>query len=140
MCESLKRVSCALVLLLLTGIAFAEVKEVKIAGDVKKGKALFNDTKLGGGTAGKSCNSCHPDGKGLENFIEQKVSDSTGSKLKSEEEAVNMCVKSPMKGVGMDIKGADMANVIAYIKSLKKPVEKSGKTEGKKIDKSQKAK
>ncbi len=30
-----------------------------------RGKVLFNDPKLGGGTAGRSCNTCHPDGKGL---------------------------------------------------------------------------
>src|SRR5574341_671334 len=32
----------------------------------ERGKTLFNDPKLGNGTAGKSCNTCHPGGKGLE--------------------------------------------------------------------------
>ena len=37
-----------------------------------RGKALFNDTKLGGGTSGKSCGTCHPDGKGLEGIGSKK--------------------------------------------------------------------
>lgn len=125
--ENTENIGFIMVLLLLTGVTFAEMKT---AGDVKKGKALFNDPKLGGGTAGKSCNSCHPDGKGLEKFIEKNEIDSTGKKSKREE-AVNMCIKGPMKGAGMDIKGADMANVIAYINSLKKPAGEPKKTEKK---------
>jgi len=35
--------------------------------DAQKGKQLFSDPKLGGCTYDKSCNSCHPGGKGLEN-------------------------------------------------------------------------
>jgi cytochrome c553 len=34
------------------------------ADDVEKGKALFKDPKFAGGV--KACDSCHPNGKGLE--------------------------------------------------------------------------
>jgi cytochrome c553 len=34
------------------------------AGNVEKGKSLFNDPKFAGGT--KACNECHPGGRGLE--------------------------------------------------------------------------
>ncbi len=76
---------------------------------MEKGKALFNDPKLGGGTAGVSCNSCHPDGKGLE-----KAAD-----MKSLEKQVNLCIKNALKGKGIDPKSAEMADLIAYLKSLK---------------------
>jgi cytochrome c553 len=79
------------------------------AGDVKKGKALFSDPKLGGGTAGMSCNTCHPDGKGLE-----KAAD-----MKGLEEQVNACIKGALKGKGIGPKSSEMADIIAYIKSLK---------------------
>jgi mono/diheme cytochrome c family protein len=79
------------------------------AGDVGKGKALFNDPKFGGGTAGVSCNSCHPDGKGLE-----KAAD-----MKGPEKQVNACVQNALKGKGIDPKSAEMADIIAYLKSLK---------------------
>ena len=79
------------------------------AGDVEKGKALFNDPKFGGGTAGVSCNSCHPDGKGLEKAVDKK----------DLEKFVNSCIKNALKGNGIDTKSAEMAEIIAYIKSLK---------------------
>jgi mono/diheme cytochrome c family protein len=79
------------------------------AGDAAKGKVLFNDTQLGGGTAGRSCNSCHPDGKGLEKAADKK----------DLPKVVNVCIKNALKGKGLDPKSAEMADLIAYIKSLK---------------------
>lgn len=79
------------------------------AGDAEKGKALFSDPKLGGGTAGISCNSCHPDGKGME-----KAGD-----MKGLEKQINACIKGPLKGKGIDTKSPEMADIVAYIKSLK---------------------
>ena len=35
------------------------------AANIDKGKALFESPALGGGTTGKSCNTCHPSGKNL---------------------------------------------------------------------------
>jgi cytochrome c peroxidase len=79
------------------------------AGDTAKGKVLFNDARLGGGTAGMSCNSCHPDGKGLEKLADKK----------DLPKVVNACIKNALKGKGIDPKSAEMADLIAYIKSLK---------------------
>jgi cytochrome c553 len=86
------------------------------AGDVEKGKALFNDPKFGGGTAGMSCNSCHPDGKGLE-----KAGD-----MKGFEKQVNACIKGALKGKGIDPKSAEMTDIVAYIKSLKGKTPEAG--------------
>jgi cytochrome c553 len=87
---------------LLTSFAFA-------AGDAGKGKTLFSDTQLGGGTAGKSCNSCHPDGKGLDKAADRK----------DLPKVVNACIKNALKGKPIDSKSAEMADLVAYIKSLK---------------------
>jgi cytochrome c553 len=89
------------------------------AGDVEKGKALFNDPKLGGGTSGKSCNSCHPDGKGLEKAADEKEWKTPAGTRKSLEEAVNTCITMALRGKALDPKSADMTNIVAYIKSLK---------------------
>ncbi|MFN3739431.1 MAG: cytochrome c peroxidase [Thermodesulfovibrionales bacterium] len=86
------------------------------AGNVEKGKALFNDPKLG--TSGKSCNSCHPDGKGLEQAGTKKEFNLMGKSQKSLEEAVNFCIEMALKGKAIDPKGSDMANIVTYIKSL----------------------
>ncbi len=80
------------------------------AGNAEKGKALFNDPKFGGGTAGMSCNSCHQDGKGVEKAADRK----------DLEKQVNACIKNALKGKGIDPKSAEMADVVAYIRSLKK--------------------
>jgi cytochrome c553 len=79
------------------------------AGNAEKGKALFKDPKFGGGTAGVSCNSCHPDGKGLE-----KAGD-----MKGLEKQVNACIQNALKGKGIDPKSAAMKDIVAYLKSLK---------------------
>jgi mono/diheme cytochrome c family protein len=87
---------------LLFSFAFA-------AGDAAKGKVLFNDAQLGGGTAGISCNSCHPHGKGLEKAADKK----------DLPKVINSCIRMALKGNGIDPKSAEMADLIAYIKSLK---------------------
>lgn len=99
----------------LSIIAMCLVFSSAFAADIAKGKALFNDAKLGGGTAGKSCNSCHKDGSGIDSSKKEFM----GGKAKSLEDAVNMCITMMLKGKAIDAKGADMANITAYIKSVK---------------------
>jgi mono/diheme cytochrome c family protein len=103
--------SCIAVCLIVS-FAFA-------AGDTAKGKALFNDPKFAGGTAGKSCSSCHPDGKGLEKAAEKKEFNLGGKKQKSLAEAVNMCIVNAINGKAIDPKSDQMKDLVAYIMSLK---------------------
>ena len=93
-------------------------------GDAEKGKALFNDPRLAEGTSGKSCNSCHPDGKGLLNAPGKKRFKIMGKKIKSLEDAVNFWIKKGLRGKEMDLKSEEMSNLIAYIKSLKSDIHK----------------
>ena len=79
------------------------------AGDVKKGEALFNDPRLGGGTTGASCNSCHPQGKGMEKASEKR----------NLEGQVNACIQNALKGKGLDPRSSEMADIVAYIRSFK---------------------
>jgi len=79
------------------------------AGDAVKGKVLFNDPKFGGGTVGMSCNSCHQDGKGLEKAADRK----------DLEKMVNACIKNALKGKGINLKSDEMADIVAYLKSLR---------------------
>jgi cytochrome c len=88
--------------------------------DVNMGITLFNDTHLGNGTSGKSCNSCHPDGKGLEAAGEKKEFHIMGKTHNSLEEAINACIVNALKGTAIDPHGKDMKALVAYIKSLKK--------------------
>ncbi|MFN3504867.1 MAG: hypothetical protein ACK4Y7_01475 [Caldimicrobium sp.] len=92
------------------------VGQVFSAGDVEKGKKLFNNPKLG--TAGKSCNSCHPNGQGLEQAGTKKEFKIMGKNLKSLEEAINLCIEMALKGKALDPKSKEMEDLVAYIKSL----------------------
>ena len=96
---------------LFLSVAFA-------AGPADKGRALFNDPKFAGGS--NACASCHPNGNGLENAADKKEFRIMGKTQKSLEEAVNFCIVNASKGKAIDPNSADMKNIVAYIKSLKK--------------------
>lgn len=102
-----------MVLSLVVSFAFA-------AGNVEKGKALFNDPKLSGSTNDSSCNTCHPDGKGLEKAgLKSKKEWKTPAGVdKSLEDAINTCITVALKGKALDKKSQDMKDLVAYIKSL----------------------
>jgi cytochrome c len=111
-----------LIVSLGTGIAMAT------GASVKKGMALFNDTKLG--TAGNSCNTCHPDGKGLEGAGAKKEWKTPAGERKTLEDAVNTCITMALKGKALDVKSDKMKSMVMYIKSLgsmKKPAAKKRK-------------
>ena len=80
-----------------------------------KGKALFNDPKLG--TTGKSCNDCHKDGTGLERSGERQDLD----------KIVNKCITVSLKGKALKPKSVEMQSLLLYLKGLgggKKPAAK----------------
>lgn len=98
---------------LVFSIAYAE-------GDAEKGKALFNDTNFAGATSGNSCNTCHPDGRGLQNAGDKKEFRIMGGTQKSLEDAVNICIEQAIQGTAIDPKSEQMQDIVAYIRSLKK--------------------
>lgn len=121
-------------LTLLSIVALGLVFSVAYAGKhlpEERGKTLFNDPKFAGGTAGKSCNSCHPGGKGLEKSADKKEFNIMGGKQRSLEEAVNFCIEKANKGKAIDPKSEQMKDMVAYIKSLaKKPTAAPKKAPG----------
>jgi len=104
-------------------LAGADVEKEKAhvfaSGDVEKGKALFNDAKLAGGTTGKSCNSCHPGGRGLEDVGEKTEWKQMGKTFKRLEDVVNYDIETALHGKPLDPKSEEMVNIISYIISLK---------------------
>lgn len=110
-----------LLLLIILGLTFSAAFAMKHMPD-ERGKALFNDAKSFGGS--KACNECHPNGKGLEKAGDKKVFNIMGMTQKSLEEAVNVCIVNANKGKALDAKSDQMKDMVAYIKSLKKMMEK----------------
>jgi len=98
--------------------AKADAPSYAMAGDVERGKTLFKDENFGNGTAGKSCNSCHPNGKGLEKAGSKSEFNIMGQKQNSLEEAVNFCIKMALKGEPIDPESQDMKDIVAYIRSI----------------------
>lgn len=92
----------------------------------ERGKALFNDPKFAGGI--KSCNACHPGGRGLEKSADKKEFRIMGKTQKSLEEAVNVCIVHANKGKAIAVDSQEMKDIVAYIKSLKgkAPAPKKG--------------
>ncbi len=116
----LKVLSFSLIILsLMFSFAFA-------AGSVEKGKAMFNDPKLG--TNGMTCNSCHPGGKGLEKAGAQGKTEwkTPAGVKKSLQDAINICITQALKGKALDNNSQGMKDMVAYINSLggKAPMKK----------------
>ncbi len=88
---------------LLVSLAWAEA-----GPSLEKGKGLFNSAKLG--SNGKSCASCHRDGKNL-----GKAAAYSNEKLR---DIINQCIKNPLEGDGLASDSSDMKSLIIYIKSL----------------------
>ncbi len=75
------------------------------------GRQLFTDPSLGGSAAnGKSCASCHENGKNLE----------TASKKAKLTELINKCITSQMGGKKIDGRSSEMRAVKLYLKSFSK--------------------
>jgi cytochrome c len=99
----MKRMVMTLSMLAATSLA--------MAADVAtpaKGKELFTSKQLG--TSGKSCSSCHPDGKGLTQAAEYGEGE-LGA-------IINQCIMKPLKGKALDPASAEMKSLVLYIKSL----------------------
>ena len=97
------KVICLLVVIALLGVSMVWAAQ---EATVDKGKALFNDPKLG--TSGKTCNTCHADGKGLEKAgMKSNLTD-----------ILNGCISGPLKGAALDAKSVEMQSLVLYIKSV----------------------
>ncbi|MBI4688486.1 MAG: hypothetical protein HY756_12060 [Nitrospirae bacterium] len=108
---------------IIGGLTFSSAFAMKHLPE-ERGKTLFNDPKLSGGTSGKSCNTCHPGGKGLEAAGDKKEWKTPAGKHSTMEEAVNTCVTMALKGKALDANSQEMKDIIAYIKSLKTKADK----------------
>jgi cytochrome c len=89
---------------------------IAYAGNIEKGKALFNSIELG--TNGKSCATCHPDARGVEKAGSKKTFNIMGKKQDSLEDAVNFCIKMALMGKPLKKDSQEMEDIVSYIKRL----------------------
>ena len=103
------------------GIALLLVGSLSLAyaASEDKGKALFENPALGGGTTGKSCMTCHEGGQGLGNDLFERTEFTImGKKKMSLEEVINVCIENPLGGKAIDPQGEEMIDLMAYMKTL----------------------
>ncbi len=81
---------------------------------LEKGKELFESAKLG--TNGKSCATCHLDGKRLQGAAAYEEGELAG--------IVNNCIARALAGKEMDPQSDDMRSLVMYIKSVAGPGKK----------------
>lgn len=104
-------------LIFFAGVALCQ------AGNIEKGKLLFESPTFGGGTSGKTCSTCHPDGRNLSSKTlskENKIFGIMGMKKKSLAEVINVCIEKPLKGKAIDPDGEEMMDIIAYMRTFVK--------------------
>ena len=82
----------------------------------ENGKAHFNNAGFAGGK--KSCNTCHPNGRGLEGAGAKTKFSIMGGEQGSLEDAVNICIVNANKGNALEVNSVEMQEMVAYIKSL----------------------
>ena len=74
------------------------------------GKKLYNASNIGSNE--KSCASCHPDGKGLD-----EINAYDDGMLK---EMVNFCIRDALKGEMIDLESTEIESFLIYLRSFKK--------------------
>jgi cytochrome c len=77
---------------------------------VALGKTLFESTALSGN--GKSCSTCHPAGKGL-----QEIGAYDDGQLK---EMINFCIRDALKGKMFTPDAQELNALLAYLRTLQK--------------------
>jgi cytochrome c len=84
----------------------------------ERGKAHFNNRSFAGGV--KSCNTCHSDGRGLENAGAKTKFNIMGKEQSSLEKAINVCIINANRGQAIQVDSQEMQDIVIYIKSLGK--------------------
>ena len=84
----------------------------------ERGKIHFNNPEFAGGK--KACNSCHPNGRGLEEAGTKSSFAIMGGQQASLEEAINMCIVYANEGEVLKVLATEMQELVSYIKSLGK--------------------
>ena len=93
--------------------------EAALDADIPNGKKLFNNPALGGGSTGKTCNTCHEDGLDLSvNLADKNYFHVMGITMDSAAEVVNFCIEVTLRGEAIDENGKQMRDLLAYMKIL----------------------
>jgi cytochrome c len=105
--QMMKSVKAAM--LATTMVAMSLTAHAAETPSVALGKKLFNDPSLGGAAGAKTCASCHPNGKGVENAW----------KNPNLAKQINTCILGALKGKPLPLESVEMKSLVLYHQSLK---------------------
>jgi len=101
----MRYIAIPVILLLCTSCLTASAIE---APSLSLGKSIFESTQLG--TSGRSCDNCHPQGKGLD-----KVADFNDLELK---DIINACIRDAQKGQTISPESQEMNALLGYVRTF----------------------
>ncbi|MDH3454477.1 MAG: cytochrome C [Desulfuromonadales bacterium] len=96
-------------LLFMTGLHAHAIE----APSLSLGKTLFDSAELG--TKGRSCSTCHPQGKGLD-----KVGDFNDTELK---DIINACLRDALGAQTISPESQEMNALVGYVREFQKTVQ-----------------
>jgi hypothetical protein len=106
-------------ILLATFILFFTASGNCLGEDARNGKLLFESPDLGGGTSGKSCLTCHEDGRDLSpETLTRKNYLVMGNPVGSLAGVINFCIEVALRGEAIAEDGTEMNDLIAYLTLL----------------------
>jgi|Deesub1362A_J573_1020465.scaffolds.fasta_scaffold00093_26 cytochrome c len=114
----MKILGIVLFCIIVVGLTFTGAYAVKKITPEERGRAFFRDANFA--DSKKSCDSCHPNGRGLEKAGGKKTFRIMGKRQNSIEEAVNFCITRASKGKAIGTRSREMKDIVTYIKSLMK--------------------
>jgi len=94
----------------LTVAVFLVLFNLAAGSDLEEGKRLFHDKTLG--TNGKSCATCHAEGKGLQDAGEYNV--------EMLQDYVNFCIRDALKGKLLPPGAPQLVALEKYVRSFHK--------------------
>lgn len=95
------------------------ISSLAAAADPDSGRGLFNDPRLGLGTSGKTCKTCHVDGLDLDiDLLGKRNFEIMGVMVADVREAVNFCIEVTLRGEGIDPDSKEMQDILAYLEIL----------------------
>ena len=90
-----------------------------LGADSQNGKLLFASPGLGGGTSGKSCLTCHENGRDLSpETLTRKSYLIMGNPVATLAGVINFCIEVALRGEAIAEDGKEMSDLIAYLPLL----------------------
>lgn len=103
----MRHIAIQVILLLFTfGLTASAIE----APSLSLGKSIFDSTQLG--TSGRSCDNCHPQGKGLD-----KIADFNDLEIK---DIINACIRDAQKGQMISLESQEMNALLSYVRTFEK--------------------